>query len=78
MHTNNTHTYVHIYTTHTHIHDVHHCGMLINATHTPGCECFSGGLLGFFNLATAATCELMAFMNPELSVIPATNYMTTI
>jgi len=41
-------------------------------THTTLTECGSleGGLFGFFNLATAAACELIAFMKPELSVNP--------
>jgi len=34
------------------------------------CGNLEGGLFGFFNLATAAACELMAFMKPELSVNP--------
>ena len=41
--------------------------------YTVGCVCLGGGRLGFFSLATAATCELMAFMNPVLSVIPNNN-----
>ena len=41
-----------------------------NYTHTLTAECLGGGRLGFFNLATAAACELMAFIKPELSVMP--------
>jgi len=40
-------------------------------TQTPTeCGSLEGGLFGFFNLATAAACELIAFMKPELSVNP--------
>ena len=34
------------------------------------CGSLVGGLFGFFSLATAAACELIAFIKPELSVNP--------
>lgn len=46
---------------------------MLQYARTVGCVCLGNGRLGFFNLATAATCELIAFMNPELSVIPNNN-----